>query len=142
MTGGSGMRIFTLGLVALSVSGTAVSQDLSVPADPVAAIEGDWSGIWDEWSVTVTNGSVVLTKGDTDTYTYLPVGTVLGVLNNNGKSEPRAFRFSGSTCIEHQRDQSPSDYRTIPCGDYNAVLSVYANEYQLSVSGISLHRPR
>ena len=69
------------------LAGTAtLAQDLSVPADPVAAIEGDWNGIWEEWSATVTNGRVVLTKGDPKTYSWLPVGTVLGVLNNNCKS--------------------------------------------------------
>jgi hypothetical protein len=125
------------------LAGTATqAQDLSVPADPVAAIEGDWNGIWEEWSVTVTNGRVVLTKGDPKTYSWLPVGTVLGVLNNNGKSEPRAFRFSASTCLDHQRDQSPSEYKTIPCGDFGAVLSVYADSYELKVSGISLRRPK
>jgi len=126
----------------LLAGSSALAQDLSVPADPVAAIEGDWNGIWEDWSVTVTNGRVVLTKSDPKTYSWLPVGTVLGVLNNNGKSEPRAYRFSGSTCLDHNRDQSPSDYKIIPCGDFGAVLSVYADSYELKVSGISLRRSK
>lgn len=136
------MRYVALGLVALSVSGALAAQDLSVPADPIAAIEGDWNGIWDDWAVTVTNGRVVLTKSDPTNYAWLPVGTELGVLNNNGKTEPRAFRFSGSTCLDHRRDQSPSEYQVIPCGDYGAVLSVFADSYELRVSGISLRRPK
>ena len=131
--------LFSCGLVA----GTpAIAQDLSVPADPVAAIEGDWNGIWEDWSVAVTNGRVVLTKGDPKTYSWLPVGTVLGVLNNNGKSEARLFRFSGSTCLDYPRDKSPSEYQTIPCGDFGAVLTVFADSYELKVSGISLRRPK
>lgn len=129
-------------VAAVLVGSSAWAQDLSVPADPVAAIEGDWNGIWHEWSVNITNGRVVLTKGDPKTYNWLPVGTVLGVLNNNGKSEPRAFRFSGSTCLDHNRDQPSSEYKVIPCGDFSAVLSVYANDYELTVSGISLRRPK
>lgn len=136
------MRLLTLGLVASVVSGELAAQDLSVPADPVAAIEGDWNGIWDDWAVTVTNGRVVLTKADPDNYNWIPVGTVLGVLNNNGKSEPRTFRFSGSTCLDHRRDLPPSEYKVIPCGDYGAVLGAFTNSYELHVSGISLRRPR
>jgi hypothetical protein len=131
-----------LAFVGLLAGSSALAQDLSVPADPVAAIEGDWNGIWEDWSVTVTNGRVVLTKSDPKTYSWLPVGTVLGVLNNNGKSEPRAYRFSGSTCLDHNRDQSPSEYQIISCGDFGAVLSVYADSYELKVSGISLRRPK
>jgi hypothetical protein len=129
-----------LAFAGLLAGSSALAQDLSVPADPVAAIEGDWNGIWEDWSVTVTNGRVVLTKGDPKTYSWLPVGTVLGVLNNNGKSEPRAYRFSGSTCLDHNRDQSPSEYKIIPCGDFGAVLSVYADSYELKVSAITLRR--
>ena len=136
------MKLFVLGLVASVASGALAAQDLSVPSDPVAAIEGDWNGIWDDWAVTVTNGRVVLTKSDPDNYNWVPVGTVLGVLNNNGKSEPRTFRFSGSTCLDHPRDVPPSAFKVIPCGDYGAVLGVFTNSYELNVSGFSLRRPR
>lgn len=145
MTLNSAWRRWPAHILVLSgvmTSASALAQDLSVPSDPVAAIEGDWNGIWEDWAVTITNGRVVLTKGDPDTYNWLPVGTVLGVLNNNGKSEPRAYRFSGSTCLDHQRDQSPSQYKVIPCGNIGAVLSVFADSYQLTVSGISLRRAK
>lgn len=130
-------------LVALTVTATAVSaQDLSLPADPVKAVEGKWTGPWNEWEIDVRDGRVELTKADPKTYNYLPAGTVLGVLNGNGKADGRAYRFSGSTCLDHRQGIAPSAYKSIPCGDYNAVLTVFADAYELRVSGLSFRRPK
>lgn len=129
-------------LAALMVPAATSAQDLSLPADPVKAIEGKWTGPWNEWEINIRDGRVELTKADSKTYSYLPVGTVLGVLNGNGKADGRAYRFSGSTCLDHRQGIPPSAYKSIPCGDYNAVLSVFADAYELRVSGLSFRRPK
>ena len=129
-------------LAALTVPVAVSAQDLSLPADPVKVIEGKWTGPWNEWEINIRNGRVELTKGDPKTYSYLPVGTVLGVLNGNGKADGRAYRFSGSTCLDHGQGRPASAYKVIPCGDYGAVLSVFADSYELRISGLSFRRPK
>jgi hypothetical protein len=134
--------IAALAFAPLLVATAASAQDLSVPADPVAAIEGDWQGIWDDWAVNIHNGTVTLTKADPDNYNWIPVGTVIGVLNNGGERVERGFHFSTSTCLNHERDSAPSRWQMIPCGGAGAGLSVYADDYELHVSGLSFRRSK
>ncbi|SNS71405.1 hypothetical protein SAMN06295955_10461 [Sphingopyxis indica] len=137
------MKIIAVaGLLVVACSSVAVAQDLSIPADPVKAIEGKWTGPWNEWEIEVHDGRVELTKADPKTYHYLPVGTVLGVLNGDGKADGRAYRFNRSTCLDHRANLAPSEYKTIPCGDYGAVLTAYADSYELRVSGLSFRRAK
>src|SRR3546814_12771762 len=102
------MKIIAVaGLLVVACSSVAVAQDLSIPADPVKAIEGKWTGPWNEWEIEVNDGRVELNKADQKTYNYLPVGTVLGVFNGNGKAEGRTYRFKKNHSIDQHANQAP-----------------------------------
>lgn len=136
MTGmGRGLFAFALGLAASA----AAAQDFEVPADPVAAIEGRWTGQYQSQSyeAEIRDGVVTVVKHNANGYPRVPLGTVVARLNNDGKREPRMFRFTGSSCYVWEWQQSPY---WAPC--LVTTLSVYKDTYSLSVGGMSLQIPR
>ena len=84
------------GLPAFAFATTASAQKLLAPADPIATIEGEWTGVYSESRVRVRNGTVTLVHVDPkDDHHGFKEGMVIGRLRDGGKSinDGRGYSF-------------------------------------------------
>lgn len=138
-------NIWVAALSIWAMGTSASAQKLLAPADPVATLEGEWTGVRDESRVRVENGKVTLIHLDPDkAWTKYKPGLLIAVLNNGGKTrnEGRSYIFSSSQClIVHTNNGNPR-FEMEPCGENSATLTAFVNEYQLHLSGLAFRIPR
>lgn len=123
----------------------ASAQKLLAPADPIAAIEGEWAGIRSKSRVRVRNGTVTLVQLDPkDAYHGFTEGMVIGRLRGGGETinDGRGYSFSSSQCLVLYTRNGVNSHKMEPCGARGASLATYVNAYQLYVSGMGFQIPR
>jgi hypothetical protein len=116
-------------------------QELKVPADPIAAIEGRWTGQWDDAVIEIKKGVATVMKAPTSMPWMVP-GTVVARLNSNGHAEGRVYRYTSSTCINFGASKVASEWDYIPCGTVGAHLTTSVATYELHLPLLSLQRSK
>ena len=139
-------KVFWLAaLPALAVGAAASAQELLAPADPIAAIEGEWSGDFSKSRIRVENGKVTLVHLDPkDAHHGFKESMVIGRLRDGGKTinDGRGYSFSSSQCLVRYTRNRVDSFRMEPCGERGASLATYKNSYALYVSGMGFKIPR
>lgn len=123
----------------------AAAQELSLPADPLSHIEGEWHDQRKKVTVRVTNGRAVITSFETGwNFGHMPYaeGREIAVLTGGAADSHRSFRFTGE-CLDLRSNMHP-DGRLIPCGP-GAGLTAYRHSdgrvyYRLSLPQLDLYR--
>lgn len=135
-----------LGVVLCSFSGSAaLAQNLVAPADPLKAIEGEWTGLRDENRIRVENGKVTLIHADPKkSWQKFQSGMVVGHLNDGGKSinGGRGHTFSTSQCLVAYDHGHGPQFKMEPCGERGASLATFVNEYHFYISGMGFKIPK
>lgn len=122
-----------------------MAQDLVAPADPLKAIEGEWTGIRDENRIRVENGKVTLVYADPKTsWRKFRSGMVVGILNDGGEviNNGRGFSFTTSQCLVAYDHGKGPFFEMEPCGQRGASIATFVNEYQFYISGMGFSIPR
>ena len=139
-------RVFWLAALPAFAFGSAASaQKLQAPADPIAAIEGEWSGVRSESRVRVRDGTVTLIRLDPkDAHHGFKEGMVIGRLRDGGKTinDGRGYSYSSSQCLVRYTRNRVDSFKMEPCGERGASLATSTDSYQLYVSGMGFRIPR
>src|SRR5690606_2629140 len=123
----------------------ASAQKLMAPADPIAAIEGEWTGVHSKSRVRVRNGTVTLVHLDPkDAHHGFNEGMVIGRLRDGGEAinNGRGYSYSSSQCLVRYTRNGADSHKMEPCGSRGASLATFVNGYHLYVSGMGFQIPR
>ncbi len=130
-------------LPALAIGTAALAQ--KAPADPIGAIEGEWTGNFSKSRVQVQNGTVTLIHLDPkDAHHGFKEGMVIGRLTDGGKTinDGRGYTYSSSQCLVRYTRNRVDSFKMEPCGERGASLAAGKNTYEFYVAGMGFRRPR
>jgi phage host-nuclease inhibitor protein Gam len=138
-------EILLAALPAIAFGTAASAQKLLAPADPIAAIEGEWTGNFSKSRIRVQNGTVTLVHLDPkDAHHGFKEGMVIGRLTNGGKTinDGRGYTFSSSQCLVRYTRNRVDSFRMEPCGERGSSLATGTTNYEFYVSGMGFRRPK